>query len=97
MASTEGRKYNEQDKRRRLNMGWYGETNPMAKLDRQSVVTIKNLCASGLYSQKDIGDMFKINQSTVSNIYREKTWNQKQLTPVEDKSDKISGAIPKNF
>lgn len=67
-------RYNEQDKRKRLGKSGHGETNPMAKLDKQSVSTIRNLCASGLYGQKDIGRMFKIKQSTVSNIYRNKTW-----------------------
>jgi hypothetical protein len=50
-----------------------GEKNPMSKLSKQDVMQIKKLISQGI-SQKKIGDMFGVAQTSIHNIHKKKTW-----------------------
>ena len=51
-----------------------GSQNHEAKLDERKVVEILKLLSDCKYSLKQIGDMFGVSKSTISNISRGKTW-----------------------
>jgi hypothetical protein len=51
-----------------------GEDNPRSSLSTELVQTMKNMFASGKYTQKDIYRHFALPQTTVWNILRGKTW-----------------------
>jgi len=46
----------------------YGELNGMSKLSSSEVGEIRNMYSSGKYSQYQLADMFKVTQSTISDI-----------------------------
>lgn len=46
----------------------HGEDHPNCTVDEVEVLVIKNLYASGRYTQRGLGDLFGIGQSTVARI-----------------------------
>jgi hypothetical protein len=52
-----------------------GERNPQAKLTEANVKDIRQHHKGGLYSQKELAQMFNIDPSTVSYIITRKNWN----------------------
>jgi len=51
-----------------------GERHGCAKLTWKDVVRIRRLYATGVYSQRDLAEEFKISQPHVGNIVREDNW-----------------------
>lgn len=51
-----------------------GELNGQAKLNSAKVLKIRELCASGKYSQQQIADKFGIAQNHVSKIHLRQMW-----------------------
>lgn len=49
--------------------------NPGAKLNVEKVREIRSLFQTGLYTYKDIGDMYNVTGGNISNIIRRKSWN----------------------
>lgn len=52
----------------------HGEANPVAKLSRTEVVTIRGLIRAGGVPQKDIARRFGVAKSVITNIKQGKTW-----------------------
>lgn len=51
-----------------------GEAHPLAKLTGPIVREIRQLYATGKWTQKELGRKFGVNQPTISTIIRRKTW-----------------------
>jgi DNA-binding MarR family transcriptional regulator len=55
--------------------GWAEkERNGNHSLTEEDVISIRELYSSGKYLQRELGDMFEVEQTTVSTIVRNKTW-----------------------
>lgn len=52
-----------------------GELNHFAKLTNAEVVEIKRLLQDGKLSLRQIGDMYGVHRSTISNIKRKQNWS----------------------
>jgi len=52
-----------------------GENNPSHKLTEEQVIQIKLLLSEGILTQKEIADIFKIDQTTISKIKTGKIWS----------------------
>ena len=62
------------DRGRRLPSPLRGEKNPAAKVTNAEAEAIRALYAAGTISQREIGELYGIVQSTVSLIVRKKKW-----------------------
>jgi hypothetical protein len=51
-----------------------GESNPNAKINKNDVIKIRELYASGNYTLKEIGEIFNIAFQTISAIVNKKRW-----------------------
>lgn len=56
------------------NADQYGEKNPCAKLTENDVIKIRKLYLTGMYSQREIGELFLISRSNISYIINRKSW-----------------------
>jgi len=54
--------------------GVKGETHGRAELTRRKVIGIRELWATGDYTQIELAEMFRVCHSTISYIVRRKTW-----------------------
>ena len=52
----------------------FGEQSSASKLSESDVVDIKRMLAEGKFTQKDIAYIFKVSQSTITNINVGKVW-----------------------
>lgn len=52
-----------------------GELAPSSKLLEREVLEIRELLASGLYTQSEVGAMYKLSQSAVNKIRNRTTWS----------------------
>lgn len=59
----------------------WGENNGQAKLTEEQVIEIRELLKDGQYSQQKIGEMFGVDQTTISNIKLGRSWNPTELIP----------------
>lgn len=57
-----------------------GSDNPTAKLTEAQVAQIRQLAALKSMPQRKIGEMFGVDQQTVSNIHNRRTWKHVVLT-----------------
>lgn len=53
----------------------HGSRNPNAKLTDQQVAHIRDLYATGRYSQQQLGKLYGVQQVTVSALIRGRTWS----------------------
>lgn len=53
---------------------WKGSNNPKAKITREQAIEISNLYSTKKYSQKLLGEMYGLDQTTVSDIVRGSSW-----------------------
>lgn len=51
-----------------------GEQNPAAKINKEQVIEIRKLYASGDYTFVDLAKLFNISNVSITNIVRRKTW-----------------------
>ena len=51
-----------------------GEGNRMAKLTEKKVKKVRDLYATGKYTQKQLADRFGVGQATISRILSGKSW-----------------------
>lgn len=51
-----------------------GTQHPLSKLTESQVILIFNAYHDGVYTQKELADMFGINRNTVSDIIHKRTW-----------------------
>jgi len=51
-----------------------GEANGLAKLADEDVIEIRELYATGKYTQVELGEMFQVSFATISDIVRRETW-----------------------
>jgi len=51
-----------------------GEAHGLAKLTARKVCQIRELYASGNYTQRELGEMFGVHQVTIGRIVRRETW-----------------------
>lgn len=68
-----------------------GSGNAAAKLTEEDVVRIRNLFASGGWSQQGIADIFGVKQTAISNIVHRRTWahvpdNDTRNPPLEERT-----------
>lgn len=66
-------KENEQDKIKHGN-SLTGEKHPMSKLTEQDVRTIIYICQTGLFTQKEVANMYGVLPTQVSNILCKRNW-----------------------
>ena len=66
-----GRKLRWTEERKRASAG---EGNPHSLLTKEKVLKIRELYASGFYSQQRLGEMFGVKQVTISKIITGKNW-----------------------
>ena len=59
-----------------------GQDASAAKLTNKDVLQIRNLYSTGNYTQKELGQRFCVNQSTVSSIVRGATWVHIPCSPL---------------
>jgi len=63
------------NKNRNSHLGKYiGENNPASILKEQEVIQIKLLLDEGILTQREIGGMFGVSRSAISNIKNGRTW-----------------------
>lgn len=53
-----------------------GERSAWAKLKSEDIPVIRDLCASGCYTQQEIGDMYGVGQDEISRIKTFKRWKE---------------------
>ena len=53
-----------------------GNKNSQAKLNEKQVYEILNLLSKNKNTYKEIGDMYNVSKSTISNISRGKNWKE---------------------
>lgn len=56
-----------------------GEKNPMSKLSENKVLEIAELIRSGLYSFKEISNMYQISVTVIESIAHDKSWKHLNL------------------
>jgi predicted XRE-type DNA-binding protein len=52
-----------------------GEHRPASKLTQEDIIKIRRLHELGMYSQREIADMFNVHQTKISQIVLGKSWN----------------------
>jgi hypothetical protein len=57
-----------------LKKHWTGINNPNNKLTMNNVSRIRQLYSSGLYTQQNLADSYRIDQTTISDIVNNKIW-----------------------
>lgn len=60
-----------------------GESNAMSKMTWSKVDDIRYLYSTGRYSQRELGEMFGINQVTVGDIVRGERWKSENKPPTD--------------
>ena len=55
-----------------------GEKHPMAKLNNELVVKIREMYISGDFSHRDLGRIFKVSSNCIGKVLRGYTWNLTQ-------------------
>jgi len=55
-------------------LNYKGENSPRAILTEQDVIQIRLLCDEGILTQKEIGEKFGVDNTTISDIKLRKTW-----------------------
>lgn len=53
-----------------------GEESPASKLNTKQVQAIRDLYATGEYSQRDLAKIFNVGQTTIGHILRYETWRE---------------------
>jgi len=64
-----------------LTVGKSGEENANAKLSIQCIYKIRKIHNTGLLTQKQIAKAFDVGQTTISEIVRNKRWNEGEIYP----------------